>query len=149
MGAIVTVVYSAECVASQTKSRPATLLPLLVILFIVSYGILTMLVFEQGRTIESQRILIRAMLQDSTQLASLKGKLARDENKRLQDKPPVQPEHKDQAEHKDADSGNPAARAKGSDKEMQRPGKSTRSMKEVPGKPAADLADVRRSTRKI
>ena len=143
MGAIVTVVYSAECVASQTKSRPATLLPLLVILFIVSYGILTMLVFEQGRTIESQRILIRAMLQDSTQLASLKGKLARDENKRLQDKPPVQPEHKD------ADSGNPAARAKGSDKEMQRPGKSTRSMKEVPGKPAADLADVRRSTRKI
>ena len=80
------IVYSAECVASQKKSRPATLLPLLVILFIVSYGILTLLVFEQGRTIESQRFLIRGMLQDSTQLASLKGKLAREESNRSHDK---------------------------------------------------------------
>ena len=62
------------------------MLPLLVILFIVSYGILTMLVFEQGQTIESQRGLIREMLKDSTQLATLKGKLSRDDSKRLHDK---------------------------------------------------------------
>jgi len=116
------------------------MLPLLVILFIVSYGILTMLVFEQGQTIESQRSLIREMLKDSTQLASLKGKLARDDSKRLQGKAPAQ------AEHKDADSGNPAAGAKGPDKETRRPSKSARSTKEAPGKPAADLTDVRRST---
>ncbi|MGB9205679.1 MAG: hypothetical protein WCB94_17115 [Terriglobales bacterium] len=152
------IVYSAECLASQRKSRPATLLPLLVILFIVSYGILTLLVFEQGRTIESQRFLIRAMLQDSNQLASLKGKLARDENNRPHDKAAAQ------AEHKDADSGsrsadgpaagsrstgNPAAGAKGSDKPTKRPGKSARSTKEAPGKPASDLTDVRRTTRSI
>jgi hypothetical protein len=144
-GATLTVIYnySAESVAPRTTKRPAAILPLLVILFIVSYGILTMLVFEQGQTIESQRSLIHEMLKDSTQLATLKGKLARDDSKRLHDKASVQ------AEQKDAESGNPAAGAKGSDKETKRPGKSAHSMKEVPGKPAADLEDVRRSTRVI
>jgi hypothetical protein len=88
------------------------------------------------------------MLKDSTQLATLKGKLARDDNKRFQDKASVQ------ADHKDMDSGNPAAGikgldGKGLDKETKRPGKSAHSMKTVPGKPAADLEDVRRSTRVI
>lgn len=140
LGAILSIVYSAECVSARTKLQSAALLPLLVILFIVSYGILTMLVFEQGQTIESQRGLIRQMLRDSTQLASLKGKLARDDSKRLHDKASAE------ADHKDADSGNAAAGAKGSDKETKRPGKSARSTKETPGKPAADLEDVRRST---
>jgi hypothetical protein len=117
-------------------------LPLLVILFVVSYGILTMLVFEQGQTIESQRGLIREMLKDSTQLAALKDKLARDDSKRLHDKASVQ------ADHKDADSNAPAG-AKGSGKETKRPSKSAHSMKEVPEKPAADLEDVRRSTQVI
>jgi len=116
-----------------------------VILFIVSYGILTMLVFEQGQTIESQRGLIHEMLKDSTQLATLKGKLARNDSKRLQNKASVE------ADHKDVESGNQAAGIKGSDakgldKETKRPGKSARSMKQVPGKPAADLEDVRRFT---
>jgi hypothetical protein len=138
-----TVIYSAEGVVPQTKSRPVAILPLLVILFIVSYGILTMLVFEQGQTIESQRTLIREMLKDSTQLATLKGKLARDDSKRLQDKASAP------ADQKSAEPGNPAAGAKGPDKETKRPGKSAHSMKEVPGRPAADLEDVRRSTRVI
>ncbi len=142
-GQTLTVIYSAECVAARTTRRPAAILPLLVILFVVSYGILTMLVFEQGQTIESQRSLIREMLKDSTQLASLKGKLARDDGKRLHDKTSVQ------ADQKNADSGAPATGAKGPDKETKRPSKSARSTKEVPGKPAADLEDVRRSTRVI
>jgi len=119
------------------------MLPLLVILFIVSYGILTMLVFEQGQTIESQRSLIHEMLKDSTQLAALKGKLARDDSKRSHDKA------SSQADPKGADSGNPAPGAKGSDKETKRPGKSAKSMKEAPGKPPADLEDLRRATRVI
>ena len=149
-GATLTVIYNygTESGAPRTAKRAAAVLPLLVILFIVSYGILTMLVFEQGRTIESQRSLIHEMLRDSTQLATLRGKLARDDGKRFEDKASVQ------ADHKDADSGNPAAGIKGSDakgldKEAKRPGKSARSMKQVPGKPPADLEDVRRSTRVI
>ncbi len=118
-------------------------MPLLVILFIVSYGILTMLVFEQGQTIESQRGLIREMLKDSTQLAAMKDKLARDDSKQVREKASVQ------TDPKAADSSIPAAGAKGSDKATKLPGKSARSMKQVPGKPAADLEDVRRSTRVI
>jgi hypothetical protein len=119
-------------------------MPLLVLLFIVSYSILTALVFEQGQTIESQRSLIREMLKDSTQLAALKDKLARDDGKRVQDKASLE------ADHKNADSANPAAGskvpdAKGSDKETKRPGKSAHA-KQTPEKPAADLEDVRRST---
>jgi hypothetical protein len=119
-----------------------------VILFIVSYGILTLLVFEQGRTIESQRFLIRGMLQDSTQLASLKGKLARDESNRPHDKAAAQAEHKE-ADSGNRSTGNPAPGAKGSDKQTKRPSKSARSTKQAPGKPASDLTDVRRSTRSI
>jgi len=140
-GRTLTVIRSAECVAAlKTTTRPTVVLPLLVILFIVSYGILTLLVFEQGKTIESQRGLIREMLKDSTQLATLKGKLARDDSKRSQDKASAP------AEQKDADSGNPAAGAKGADKETKRPGKSAHSTKEAPRRPAADMEDVRRCT---
>jgi len=143
MGAIVSVIYSAESVTPRSTTRPVALLPLLVILFIVSYGILTMLVFEQGQTIESQRSLIHEMLKDSTQLAALKGKMAREDSKRTHDKASVP------GDQKSADSGNPAANGKVLDKEAKRPGKSAHSMQQAPGKPARDLEDVRRSTQVI
>jgi hypothetical protein len=142
-----TVIYSAESVAPRT-SRPTPVLPLLVILFIVSYGILTMLVFEQGQTIESQRGLIHEMLRDSGQLAALRGKLARSDSQQPQDQVATP------ADSKASAAGNAAAGAKGADtkglgKETKRPSKSAHATKEVPGKPAADLEDVRRSTRVI
>jgi hypothetical protein len=136
------VIYSSESIVPQT-TRPTAVLPLLVILFIVSYGILAMLVFEQGQTIESQRTLIREMLKDSTQLATLKDKMAREDSKRPHDKASVQ------TEHKDADSGNIGAGAKAPNKEAKPLGKSAHAMKVVPEKPAADLDDVRRSTEVI
>jgi hypothetical protein len=59
----------------NATSRPGrSLLPVLTILFVVSYGLLTMLVVEQGRTIDSQRNLIHLLFADSVQLSSLKGK---------------------------------------------------------------------------
>ncbi len=148
-GGTLTVIYSSEGSTPRTTARPAAILPLLVILFIVSYVILTALVFEQGQTIESQRSLIREMLKDSTQLAALKGKLARNDGKGLKDKAAVQADGSAQAEHKQADSGSPATGAKAPDKDAKRPGKSARTTREVPGKPAADLEDVRRSTQVI
>jgi hypothetical protein len=57
-----------------------SLLPALVILFLVSYGLLTMLVVEQTRTIDSQRSLIQMLFSDSVELTGLKGK----ENQRHQ-----------------------------------------------------------------
>jgi hypothetical protein len=47
-------------------------LPLLTMLFLISYGLMTMLIVEQGRTIESQRALIRELFHDSTELSSMK-----------------------------------------------------------------------------
>ena len=49
-------------------------LPLLTVLFLISYGLMTMLIVEQGATIESQRALIRELFRDSTELAALKTK---------------------------------------------------------------------------
>jgi hypothetical protein len=138
-----TVTYSTQTAAPKIQSRPVAILPLLVILFIVSYGILTMLVFEQGQTIESQRSLIREMLKDSTQLAALKDKIARDASNHVQSKAATP------ADQPGQDSVVPAPGAKASDKGTKLPGKSARSMKVVPEKPAADLEDVRRSTRVI
>ena len=59
----------------NATSKPGrSLLPVLTILFLVSYGLLTMLVVEQGRTIDSQRNLIHLLFGDSVQLSSMKGK---------------------------------------------------------------------------
>ena len=137
-----TVIYTAHSEAPQKKTRGA-LLPLLVVLFLVSYGILTLLVVEQGRTIEAQRSLLREMLKDSTQLATLKNKLAREDSAQRHDKPTAQ------TEQEAVSGGSPSVAPKGPGKETKRPGKSARTMKEVPEKPAADLQDVRRSTRVI
>src|ERR1700749_2922003 len=81
-GGNLAIVYSAECKASQKANRPAAMLPILVVLFVVSYCLLTLLVFEQGQTIESHRSLIRGMLQDTTQLAMLKNRLTKAEDAR-------------------------------------------------------------------
>ena len=51
---------------NNAASKPGrSLLPALIILFLVSYGLLTMLVVEQGRTIDSQRGLIQMLFSDS------------------------------------------------------------------------------------
>lgn len=142
-----TVVYSAECKAARKSTREVRLLPILVVLFIFSYAILTTLVIEQSKTIESQRGLIREMLQDSSQLAALKGKIAREESQRQHEKASAQataPSAGDQSK-----DSVPAGAPPGPGKDAKQAGKPTHSMKEIPGKPASDLQDVRRSTRII
>ena len=47
-------------------------LPLLTVLFLISYALMTMLIVEQGQTIESQRALIRELLTDSKELSAAK-----------------------------------------------------------------------------
>ena len=143
-GRTLTVVYSAECKALQKANRPAAMLPILVVLFIFSYAILTLLVFEQGQTIEAQRSLLREMLKDSTQLAALKGKLARDGNQHSQGSAATASGPSASTQQR-----NNSATSKDSGKQARRPGKSARSLKEAPGRPPSDLEDARRSTRVI
>jgi hypothetical protein len=58
----------------KPKSKHS-LLPVLIVLFLISYGLMSLLAVEQDRTIASQRSLITSLLGDSTELSSLKGKL--------------------------------------------------------------------------
>ncbi len=133
LGGTVTSILTAQ---SEPPRKKRLMLPLLTILFVVSYVLLTLVVVEQGRTIQMQRGLVRELLQDSTQLAALKVKLAREEAERAQQA--TQPKQKPPAP-------NPPAKGK----TAKRPAKSPHSMRSVPAKPAADLEDVRRSTQVI
>jgi hypothetical protein len=59
-------------VATPSAKPTRSALPILVVLFVISYSLMTLLVFEQARTIESQRGLIRSLFQDSAQLSRMK-----------------------------------------------------------------------------
>jgi biopolymer transport protein ExbB/TolQ len=48
------------------------MLPVLVVLFVISYSLMTMLIVEQGRTIENQRALIESLFNDSSELNHMK-----------------------------------------------------------------------------
>jgi hypothetical protein len=59
-------------VVIPTAKKKRGWLPVLTVLFLISYGLMTMLIVEQGQTIESQRVLIRELFRDSTELSALK-----------------------------------------------------------------------------
>jgi hypothetical protein len=64
--------------ASKSNEKKRGMLPLLTVLFLISYALMTMLIIEQGQTIESQRALIRELFRDSTELSSIKqGQIAK------------------------------------------------------------------------
>ena len=58
--------------AGAGRKKKVSLLPVLVGLFVISYGLLTTLVVFQDRTIDSQRTLIQQLFQDSVQLSAMK-----------------------------------------------------------------------------
>src|ERR1700758_2122550 len=70
------IVDSAELKNFEAPAAPRKRgwLPLLTVLFLISYGLMTMLIVEQGRTIQSQRSLIYELFGDSTQLSAIKMK---------------------------------------------------------------------------
>ncbi len=57
--------------AATKRKRTLTALPLLVVLFIISYLLLTKLVIEQDKTIDSQRSLIHTLFKDNLYLSLL------------------------------------------------------------------------------
>ena len=60
-------------VPPASPKKKHSMLPVLVVLFIISYALMTMLIVEQGRTIENQRSLIRSLFSDSSELSHMKG----------------------------------------------------------------------------
>jgi hypothetical protein len=64
-------------------------LPLLTVLFLISYSLMTGLIVEQGQTIESQRALIRELFRDSTELSNLKARQQQGQSPVAQTQAPV------------------------------------------------------------
>src|ERR1700728_4294723 len=64
-------------IAVPKKKR--SLVPLLTVVFLLSYGLMTMLIVEQGSVIQSQRNLIKILMTDSAELWTMKGKAVIDQ----------------------------------------------------------------------
>ena len=63
---------AANAAVTGRRKRKHSLLPLLVVLFLISYGLLTNLVLQQDKTIDSQRTLVHLLLKDSLQLSAMR-----------------------------------------------------------------------------
>jgi hypothetical protein len=91
---------TAESVLVVPKKQ--NMLPYLVVLFLISYGLMALLVVEQGRTIDNQRDLIRNLFSDSTQLNSMKSSALQKHSAGTQPKTPssqVQPQDNPKSGH--------------------------------------------------
>jgi hypothetical protein len=64
---------------TQVPKKKRTLLPLLTVVFLFSYGLMTMLIVEQGSVIQSQRNLIKILMRDSTELWGMRGQALADQ----------------------------------------------------------------------
>jgi len=129
-----------------TPRKKTGWLPLLTVLFLISYGLMTMLIVEQGQTIESQRALIRELFRDSTELSAVKMKAQEEKNQTLAQNPSSQSPSTQapniripQAPTKQA----PSSQA-GPQQHAQIQVKPKQQF-QMPSKPAADLADHRRA----
>ncbi|MBZ5684482.1 MAG: hypothetical protein LAP86_05555 [Acidobacteriia bacterium] len=145
-----TIEYKEVSAVPETPRKKLGWLPLLTVLFMISYGLMTMLIVEQGQTIESQRALIRELFRDSTELSSVKMKAQTERNHA-------------QALAQNPSSQNPSTQAPSSQApSIQAPMKQAPSSQagpqqraqnqakpkadfQMPSKPAADLADHRRA----
>jgi hypothetical protein len=136
-----TIEYKEVSEVSETPRKKLGWLPLLTVLFMISYGLMTMLIVEQGQTIESQRALIRELFRDSTELSSVKMKAQTERNQAAQ------------ALAQNPSSQNPSTQAPMRQAPSSQAGPQQRAQNQLkpkadfqmPSKPAADLADHRRS----
>jgi hypothetical protein len=120
------------------KPKQSSMLPLLTVLFLISYGLMAMLVVEQGRTIDSQRYLIKQLFTDSSELTSMKGTLL--QRQRAQAKAQAEANARSQAQ---APSSQVAPRDNA--KSSRNPGKFRRPAPLKPPRNTSDVADERRA----
>jgi hypothetical protein len=109
-----------------------SLLPLLVVVFLGSYGLMTMLIVEQGSAIQQQHSLIQVLQGDSRQLWALKAKAVADKNAHAQG-------HAQSPAKQGSSAQVPQQRA------QTQSGKVTKPKEQRPPEPAADLTDQRRT----
>lgn len=145
-----TIDYKEVSQVPETPRKKLGWLPLLTVLFMISYGLMTMLIVEQGQTIESQRALIRELFRDSTELSSAKMKAQTDHNQaQVLAQNPSSQNPSTQAPLAQAPSIQaPMKQAPSSQAVPQQRAQNQAKPKadfQMPSKPAADLADHRRA----
>jgi uncharacterized membrane protein len=148
-------------IAATTKKR--SLLPLLTVLFVLSYGLMTLLIVEQGSVIQSQRNLIKVLSRDSSALWSERGKAIGDQQAaqseaktRTQTQAPTTQAPTTQApttqEHSaqtpSTQNQTPSTQAP-QHRSQSRIGKTAKPGRQLPPEPASDLVDRRRSLNSI
>lgn len=144
-------VESAELpIVQEATSKKHGWLPLLTVLFLISYGLMTMLIVEQGQTIESQRALIRELFRDSTELSAVK---MRAHQQAIQT-PAATPGASSQTPLTQAPlTQNPSAQAPAkhapSTQEQHRIQNQGQKPFQLPSRPASDMADAARSLKTI
>jgi len=148
-----TVAQTQELADSAATPRKHGWLPLLVVLFLISYGLMTMLIVEQGRTIESQRALIHELFRDNTQLNAVRTKGAATpdpvaQNPQAPQIPSTQtlsnPRSNEIPSTQAPTKQTPSSQA-GPQHRMQNQTTRPKADFEMPAKPASDLADSRRN----
>jgi hypothetical protein len=122
-------------VAVSTEKKKRGLLPVLTVLFLFSYGLMTFLIIQQGSVIQSQRNLIKTLSRDSTELWNGKGKAIGD-----------QQTARSQAQ---AHAQSPSSRTPSNQAAPQRRLQSGNGKVQLPPVPASDLVDRRRNLNSI
>jgi|SRR5581483_1071280 len=117
-----------------------TWLPILTVLFLLSYGLMTMLVVEQGHTIDAQRNLIRQLFSDSTELTSMKGNANTQKQKALMQGHPTPQADGQAAPNSSAQAAVPQSKDKHNMRKFVMP---------KPPRDASEMADERRSLMSI
>ena len=128
-------------------------LPLLTVLFCISYGLMTMLIVEQGATIESQRALIRDLYRDSRELSAAKLK-AQQDRILAATRQAQSPLPKTQVPVQNPSSQNPSTQAPAQQApstqvapqhRAQNQAEKQKPQFKMPSRPASDLSDDRRA----
>jgi hypothetical protein len=147
-------------IAVPKKKR--SLLPLLTVLFLFSYGLMTMLIVEQGSVIQSQRNLIKVLVPESTELWAGKVKAIGDQQMAqaqaktraqapsTQEKSPTQaPSTQDRSSESPLfqapSTKAPSTKAVPQRHSQSRTGKIAKPEIQLPPAPASDLSDRRRA----
>jgi hypothetical protein len=184
LGCHLTTLFDNDNAAINAIIAPATpalpkkhnLLPVLAVLFLISYGLMTLLIVEQGRTIESQRALIHELFRDSQELAAMRGRTlpesVADANHPAQTQTPSNQTPSNQVASNQVQTPSiqvpsnqvpsthapstqiqarkiPSAQAAPRSRVQNRGAKMPEPQFQAPSRPASDLADDRRASRTI
>jgi len=146
--------YTAVMPVTVPKKK-RTLMPLLTVVFLLSYGLMTMLIVEQGSVIQSQRNLIKILMRDSTELWGMRGKAIADQQTARTkaqggaQAPAVQTPSTQIPSTQAPSTQAPSTQAAPQHHSQSHAGRIARPQTQRPPVPASDLVDQRRVLRTI